>query len=83
MQSYNHSGWRTYEDFPYRSQNFQSQRGSSYNNQEQINQPYDEELYYALLNDIKKNQAAWEAKMKDQVTNEKALVSNVENPIGQ
>ena len=25
MPSYFHSGWRTYEDFPYRSQNFESQ----------------------------------------------------------
>ena len=36
MPSYYHSGWRTYEDFPYRSQNFQRQEGSSYNYQEQI-----------------------------------------------
>ena len=83
MPSYNHSGWRTYGDFPYRSQNFQSQGGLNYNNQEQIHQPYDEELYYALLNDIKKDHVAWEAKMKDQVTNEEAPMTNVENPIGR
>ena len=32
---------------------------------------------------MKKDHAAWEAKMKDQVTNEEALVTNLENPIGQ
>ena len=76
-------GWRPYEDFSYGSQNFQSQGGSSYNYQEQIHQPFDEELYYALLNDIKKDHTAWEAKMKDQATNEEAPVTNLENPIGQ
>ena len=43
MLSYYHSGWRTYVDFSYRSQNFQSQGGSSYNYQEKIQQPSDEE----------------------------------------
>ena len=42
MLNYYHLGWRTYEDFPYRSQNFQSQGGLSYNYQEQIQQPFDE-----------------------------------------
>ena len=32
---------------------------------------------------MKKDKAAWEAKMKDQVTNEEALVTNLENPTGQ
>ena len=81
--SYYHSGWRTYEDFSYGSQNFQSQGGLSYNYQEQIQQTSDEELFYALLNDIKKDNSAQEAKMKYQVTNEKALVINIENPIGK
>ena len=81
MPSYYHSGWRTYEDFPYRSQNFQSQGGSSYNYQEQIQQRSDEEMFYALWNEVKKDKVAWEAKMKDQVTNEEALVKNIENPI--
>ena len=48
MPSYYYLGWRTYEDFPYRSQNFQSQGGSSYIYQEQIQQPSDEEMFYAL-----------------------------------
>ena len=32
---------------------------------------------------IKKDHVAWEAKMKDQVTNEEASVTHIENPIGQ
>ena len=32
---------------------------------------------------MKKDKVAWEAKMKDQVTNEEALVTNLENPIGK
>ena len=32
---------------------------------------------------MKKDHAAWEAKMKDQVTNEEARVTNLENPIGK
>ena len=83
MLSYYHSGWRTYEDFSYRSKNFQSQGGSSYNYQEQIQQPSNEEKFYALLNEIKKDNVEWEAKMKDQVTNEEVPVTNIENPIGQ
>ena len=43
-----HPGWRTYKNFSYRSQNFQCQEGSSYNYQEQIQQPFDEEMFYAL-----------------------------------
>ena len=78
-----HLGWRTYDDFSYRSQNFQSQGGSSYNYQEQIQQPYDKEQFYALLNERKKDHAAWEAKMKDKVTNEEAHVTNLENSVGQ
>ena len=31
---------------------------------------------------MKKDKATWEAKMKDQVTNEEAPVTNLENPIG-
>ena len=83
MPSNCYLGWRTYEDFPYRSQNFESQGGSSYNYQEQIQQPFDEEMFYALWNEVKKDKAAWKAKMKDQVTNEEASVKNLENPIGQ
>ena len=83
MPSCYHSGWRTYEDFPYRSQNFQSQGGLSYNYQEQIQQPFDQEMFYALWNEIKKVKAAGEAKMKYQVTNEEAHMTNLENPIGQ
>ena len=51
------------------------------NNQEQIQQPYDEMQFYALWNEIK-DHAAWDAKMKDQVTNE-AHVTNVGNPVRQ
>ena len=58
MSSYYHSGWRTYGDFSYGSLNFQSQGGSSYNYEEQIQQPFDEELFYALLNEMKKDHAA-------------------------
>ena len=76
-------GWRTLEDFPYRNQNFQSQGGSSYNYQEQIQQPSDEDRFYALWNEVKKDHAAWEAKMEDKSINEEALVTNLENPIGQ
>ena len=83
MSSCYHSSWRTYEDFPYRSQNFQSQVGSSYNYQEQIQQPSDEEMFYALRNEVKKDKAEWEAKMKDQVTNEEAPMTNLENPTGK
>ena len=83
MPSYYHLGWRTYDDFSCGSQNFQSQGGSSYNYQEQIQQPFDEEQFYALLNDMKKDHAAWEAKMKDKVTNEEAHGTNIEIPIGQ
>ena len=83
IPSYYHSGWRTYEDFSYRSQNFQSQGGSSYNYQEQIQQPSNEERFYALLNEMKKDNAAREAKMKDKVSNEEAPTTNLENPIGQ
>ena len=83
MLSYCHLGWRTYEYFSYRSQNFQSQGGLSYNYQEQIHQPFEEELFYALLNEMKKDNAAREAKMKDQVTNEEVPMTNIENPIGQ
>ena len=83
MPSYYHSSWRTYEDFFYRSQNYQSQGGSSYNYQEQIQQPSDEEQFYALLNEMKKYHAAWEAKMKNKVTNEEDNMMNIENPIGQ
>ena len=32
---------------------------------------------------MKKDNAAWEAKMKNKVTNEEALVTNLENPIRQ
>ena len=32
---------------------------------------------------MKKEKAAWEAKMKDQVTNEEAPVTSIENPIRQ
>ena len=32
---------------------------------------------------MKKDKVEWEAKMKDQVTNEEALVTNLENPTGQ
>ena len=83
IPSYYHSGWRTYEDFSYKSQNFQSQGGSSYNYQEQIQQLSDEEQFYALLNEMEKDHDAWEAKMKDKVSNEEAPVTNLENPIGQ
>ena len=83
MPSYYHSSLRTYEDFFYRSQNYQSQGGSSYNYQEQIQQPYDEEQFYALLNEMKKDHAAWEAKMKDKITNEEAPMMNIENLIAQ
>ena len=83
MPSYYYLGWRTYEDFSYGSQNFQSQGSSSYNYQEPIQQPSDEELFYALLNEIKKDNATWEAKIIDKVTNEEALVTNLENPTGQ
>ena len=83
MSSYYHSGWRTNEDFSYRSQNFQCQGSSSYNNQEQIQQPFDEEQFYAFWNEIKKDHATWEAKMKYQITNEETPVTNIENPIGQ
>ena len=61
LSSYYHSGWRTNEDFSYRSQNFQSQEGSSYNYQEQIHQPSNEEMCYALWNEVKKDKATWEA----------------------
>ena len=81
--SYYHSGWRTYQDFSYRRPNFQTQGGSSYNYQEQIMQPFDEEQFYALLNEIKKDNAACEAIMKDKFCNENALVTNLENPIRQ
>ena len=83
IPSYYYSSWRTYEDFSYRSQNFQSQGGLSYNYQEQIKQPFDEEKFYALLNEMKKKNAAREAKIKDKVSNEEALVTNLENPIDQ
>ena len=83
MPSYYDSDWRTYEDFSFGSQNFQCQEGSSYNYDEQILQPSSEEQFYALLNEMKKDHAAWEAKMKDKVTNEEAHVTNLENPIGQ
>ena len=55
--SYYHSGWRTNADFSYRNQKFQFQGGSSYNNQEQIQQPFDEEQFYALWNEINKDHA--------------------------
>ena len=32
---------------------------------------------------MKKDNAAWDAKMKDKVTNEEALVKNLENQIGK
>ena len=32
---------------------------------------------------MKKGKVAWEDKMKDQVTNEESLVTNIENPIRQ
>ena len=83
MPSYYHLGWRPYEDFSFGIQNFQIQGGSRYNYQEQIYQPFDEKLYYALLNDIKKDHTAWKAKMKNQATNEEAPMTNLENPIRQ
>ena len=83
MPSYYHLGWMTYEDFYYRSQNFQSQGGTSYNYQEQIQKPSIEEKFNALLNEIKKDNAEWEAKMKDKITNEEASMTNIENPIRQ
>ena len=83
MLSYYHLGWSTNEDFYFGSQNFQSQGGSSYNYHEQIQQPCNEETFYVLLNEMKKDNAAWDAKMKDKVTNEEALVKNLENQIGQ
>ena len=82
IPSYYHLGWRTY-DFSFRSQNFQCQEGSSYNYQEQIQQPSDEEQFCALWNEVKKDKAEWEAKMKDKVTNEEAPLTNLENKIGQ
>ena len=83
MSSYYHSGWRKYEDFSYGSPNFQRQGGSSYNYQEQIQQPSNEELFYVLLNEMKKDHDAWGAKMKDKVINEEAPMNNLENTIGQ
>ena len=83
MLSYYHLGWSTYEDFYFGSQNFQSLGGSGYNYHEQIQQPCNEEKFYVLLNEMKKDNAAWDAKMKDKVTNEEALVKNLENQIGQ
>ena len=80
MPSYYYSGWRTNEYLSYRSQNVQYQKGSSNNNHQQ---PFDEEQFYALWNEIKKDHAAWEVKMKDQVTNEEAPMTNLENPLGQ
>ena len=35
------------------------------------------------MEEVKKDHAAWEAKMKYQVTNEETPVTNLENPIGQ
>ena len=46
------------------------------------NNLFDEEQFYALLNEMKKDNAAWEAKMKDKVNNKEASVTNLENPIG-
>ena len=83
MSSYHHLSWRKIEDFSYRSKNFQCQGGSSYNNEEQIQKPFDEEQFYVFWNEIKKDHVAWVAKMKYQVTNEEAPMKNVENPIGQ
>ena len=40
-------------------------------------------MFYALWNEVKKQKATWEAKMKDQVTNKEAPMTNMENPIGQ
>ena len=55
IPSYYHSCWRTYQDFSYGRPKFQSQGGSSYNYQEQILQPSAEEQFYALLNEMKKD----------------------------
>ena len=83
MPSYYHSSWRTYEDFSYGSQNFQSEGGSSYNYQEQIQQPYDEEQFYALLNEMKKECDAWEVKTKVKFINEESMATNLNNSIEQ
>ena len=40
-------------------------------------------MFYDLWNEVKKDKTTWEAKMKDQVINEEAPVTNLENPIGQ
>ena len=40
-------------------------------------------LFYALLNEMKKDNAACEAKMTIEFSNEEAPVTNLENPIGQ
>ena len=76
-------GWNTHEDFSFKSQNFQCQEGSSYKYHEQIQQPADEEMFYALWNEVKKDHATWEAKMNDKSTNEEAHMTNLGNPIGQ
>ena len=55
MLSYYQLGWKTIEDFSYRSPNFQSQGGSSNTYQEQIQLSYDEEMFYALWNEVKKD----------------------------
>ena len=81
IPSYYHLGWRTYQDFSYGRPNFQSQGGSSYNYQEQIWQPFNEEQFYALLNEMKKNNATCEAKMKDNFSNEEAPMTNLKNSI--
>ena len=64
MPSYYRSSWRTYEDFSYGSPNFQIQGGSRYNYKEQFQQPSDEELFYALLNEMKEDNDACEDKMR-------------------
>ena len=69
IPSYYHSSWMTYQEFSYGRPNFQNQGSSSYKYQEQILQPSDEEQFYALLNEIKKDNATCEARMKDKFIN--------------
>ena len=58
MPSYNHSGWGTHDIFSYGHPNMQSQESSSFYYQEQFRQPFDEELFLALKEEIKRDNKA-------------------------
>ena len=63
MPSYNDSGWGTYDNFSHNHPIMQNQGSSSSYYQEQFRQPYDEELFLALKEEIKRDNEALQIRL--------------------